>query len=332
MTYDEFIKQLKEIACHEMKCPADAIRFYPKGYKSDKKDMYEWIRDVNIKYTGTEDDSLQVDIMAIDMEKVGQISNQYRFATRRMYEDALEKGFDSVFKEITDLHNKTKITPSSKKAMEIRGTGDYEAIKNQLILRPLNYTLHARDLKGCVYQKVNDFVLCLYQMISDDGKNLLTSRINRSELELWDVAVDLAIQSALENSARLFPPCVYDNRTRQEENLLEKEFSKRDISIGMGFHKHILLSTFRTTNGALALFYPGVVEKIMKIMDGPFQAVFMNTSDVMIFDKDDKSAYSYADSSGGLDSMGEVLSKKVYLCDGDQMLPRKMFKLYPNRK
>ena len=53
----------------------------------------------------------------------------------------------------------------------------------------------------------------------------------------------------------------------------------------------------------------------MKIMGGPFQAVFMNINDVMIFGKNDSTAKLYASSAKETGKMGEMLSKKIYHCE-----------------
>ena len=98
-------------------------------------------------------------------------------------------------------------------------------------------------------------------------------------------------------------------------NFFEDNFSKEDIIAVMLNERSILLSTTVTSNVALAIFYPGVIEKMMKLMGGPFLAAFMNVNDVMIFDLTSKLARKYADSAKKSDMMGEMLSGRLYLCD-----------------
>ena len=151
-------------------------------------------------------------------------------------------------------------------------------------------------------------------------------------MKKWGISEEQAIQDALENTARLFPACVYDQRTQKEENLLEKDFEKKDITMHAVHGDHILVSTFKPINGAVALFYPGVQEKLLQIMGGPFQAVFMNTNDVMIFDKNDNKAYHFAENAKKSGPMGEMLSEKLYLCDGKSITPGIVMKMYPDGK
>ena len=211
--------------------------------------------------------------------------------------------------------------------IEKRLSTSYKEIRGQLIVRPLNYSLHIRDLKGCVYKKISDFVLALYQVLSDTGSSLATSKIRRDELKKWGMEEqeEKVIEDALENTARLYPACVYDKRIGCEVDFLKTDISRDDITF---FSDHILLSTFRTTNGATALFYPGVREKMMDIMGGAFVAVFMNTNDVMIFDKKDPAAYRFLETAKHSSDIGEMLSGRLYLCEGNDIAAGYVVKIY----
>ncbi|MGN1458546.1 MAG: DUF5688 family protein [Acutalibacteraceae bacterium] len=141
-----------------------------------------------------------------------------------------------------------------------------------MILRPLNYRLHMGELKGCVYKKIGDFVLALYQFVGKSGNVLTSSKIKKDELKKWgkEDKVEEVMQDALKNTARLFPACVYSKRRKENIDFLQEDCSKNDIS---AMDNAILLSTFEVTNGAMALFYPGVAEKMSSIMGGAFTAV-----------------------------------------------------------
>ena len=332
MIYEEFIEQLKKQAHEELGYPMEGMKFYPEGFTSDNPIMKEWIKDSNLKFIGTESETLLMDIITMDIPNTGNVSNVQRIAVKKMYENAQENGFDAAFQKIRDLQKDAVNANIDLDRLEARGKSDYERLEDQLILRPLNYRLHMLDLKGCIYRRINDFVLCLYQVISDDGHNLLTSKIKRDEIENWRISEDDVMQSALENTARLYPAVVFDQRTQKEEKLMEKEFTRADITTQAPHGKMILLSSTRTTNGAAALFYPGVMQKLIKIMGGPFQAVFMNTDDVLIFDKNDSRATGFARTAKEGSMMGEMLSGKPYLCDGKQIIPGIIVNVYADGK
>ena len=331
MEYQEFIETIKQKAHEDLGYPLEKMTFYPKGYTSDDPKNQELIRDSNMRFTGEESKELLTDFLMMEVPGKGKVTNLHRIAIRRLYDDAEKNGIDAAFAHISGMQKDIDAAEIDDARLEDRSTADYETIRKQLILRPLNYSLHIRDLKGCVYRKVNDFVLVLYQLLGDSNHSIVTSKIKRDELKRWGMEgqEDKVIRDALENTARLYPPCVYDQRTKQEENFLEKEFTKKDICVT---GNRILLSTFTTTNGAVSLFYPGVIEKMMEIMGGPFQAVFMNTNDVMIFDKEDGHAALFASSAKESGKMGEMLSGKVYFCDGDHFIPGIVLKLYRDKE
>ena len=324
MTYEEFLEQVQSKAQTELSYSPDMIEYFPEGYTSRDPKELEWVIESNRRYGDVEAPHLLTDILLLKkLDKESEITTVQRVAIRKMYEDLEEKGFDAVFKDIREADDGLTAAPITKSAVEQRTSGVYENIREHLILRPLNYKLHAQDLDDCVYRKVGDFALVLYHLIGNAKSTLTTSKIKRDELKEWGMAdrVEEVMQEALENSMRLFPACVYSKKAQKEVDFLATDLTKEDISINSFGKKLLLLSTMKTTNGALALFYPGVVEKMMGIMGGPFVAVFMNINDVMIFDRKDRSADMFAESARSSDHMGEMLSKKKYLCDKNGIRP-----------
>ena len=332
MTYEEFIEKAKTIGHDELGFPLERMKFYPRGYTSDDEKEQTFIQDSNWRYVGEQSDELLTDFLVMETPEGQGHSTIHRVAIRYMYEDGQKRGFDEALQDIRSVQKELDDSHVDHNRIEQRALGDYEAIREQLIIRPLNYNLHIRDLKGCVYKRISDFALVLYQIIGNTEHNLSTSKIKRSELKKWGVSEERAIQDALENTAKLFPACVYDQRTHKEENLLEKDFEKKDITFHAPHGDQILISTVQTLNGAVALFYPGVQEKLVQIMGGPFQVVFMNINDIMIFDKEDQKAYHFAQTAKESSSMGEMLSGKLYLCDGKSITPGIVVKMYSDGK
>lgn len=199
-----------------------------------------------------------------------------------------------------------------------RAAGGYEAVKDDLLIRPLNCELRKRELKKGVYKQIGDIALALYQLIHYDRKNFFTSMIYQDELSIWDLdeKKENIIQKALENTERLFPAVVFDNRTKDQVLLMQNDFSIQDITIPTT--DLTMLSTTHTVNGAVALFYPGVLDKLMDIFQSPFKVVFMNVNDALLFDMTDSRADRYASVAGDTQTQAwEMLSGKIYVCDGN---------------
>ena len=233
MRFEEFVESFKVSASNQLNVPLENFRFYPEGFTSDDPEVVEWIKDANQKFLGKEGTTLLSDFLTVKTPQIDGAFLEQRLAIRSLYEDAEKNGYKEVLGNIQKMQEYCKDAPVDSERLNARASSDYEAIREQLILRPLNYSIHARELKGCVYRKINDFVLVLYQVLGDKNHTLLSSKIKRDELQKWGMEgqEEKVMQDAIENTARLYPPCVYDNRTKKEENFLEKEFSKDDIKV-----------------------------------------------------------------------------------------------------
>lgn len=328
-TYEEFVEQVKQKLHEEFSYPLEQITFYKKGFTSQEEKEQMWIRDCNTKYTDIESDELQKDFLKLEIREDEQITRVHRISIGDLFEDYQKKGFEAAF----DLVRKGQVDMETSKAgndrIRLRVEGNYEELKETLIIRPLNYSLHIRDLRGCVYRRFSDFALVLYQVLGNANQSLMTSKIERTELEKWGMAgkEEQIMEEAMRNTMRLYPACVYDKRVNKEVDFLEGDFTRKDITFNQ-----ILLSTKATTNGAVALLYPGVVEKMMKIMNGAFYAVFMNINDVMIFDLKDTFARRYVEQAKSSSNLGEMLSGKLYLCDEHGVNPASQFVMYSGKR
>ncbi len=325
LTYEEFIEAFKARAASELSYDPALMKFYPQGYTSDDPKIFEWIYDTNKKFSDDESSPwLMKDILVLTRKDKSGAELSQRIAIRDVYDDAQKEGFDSVFEEV----RKSQPSPAviDMERINKRSSAGYDDMKAQLIIRPLNYGLHMSELRGCVYERVGDFALVLYQLLGDAENSIASSKIMREELERWGMSdrKDEVMRDALANTARLYPACVFDNRgaetpdDEKESDFLTGEFERKDITID---GKYIFLSTFRVTNGAVSLFYPGVIDKMMSITGGPFWAVFMNINDVLIFETGDKSAEDYARVARVGGGRAEMLSVRVYRCDKNGVSP-----------
>ena len=317
MDYEEYVKKIRQQAKEELGYTEDMMEFYPRGYVSEDPEMLEWIRDGNLRFAGLTSDILLTDILLLKKKAPGSgVMRLHRIPTERCW--SRKKDLEDIFKEIREDLALTDKATYSKEALDKRSSGVYEEIRDRLIIRPLNYRLHELDLRGRLYHRRGDIAFVLYQLVGDNKDVLTTSKILKEELKVWGVDILQVMEDALNNTARLYPACVYDKKTHREVDLLKTDLAKQDIMVGDG---QTLISTFKTVNGAIALFYPGVVTKLMQIFGGPFYAVFMNINDVMIFERNDVRTRAAAKSAKQSSSMGEMLSGRRYLCDENGINP-----------
>ena len=320
MTYSEFTEKLIERLKSEFHFEPEAIKFYPTGYQSDDPQMFEWIIDTNKKFSGEESYYLLKDFLVVDHKAGSGITLKHRISLQDVYEQEEAEGFEASFASIREAVMSVNSPANDMETLSKRGTATYDDMKKHLIIRPLNYGLHMSELKEYIYNRTADIAFVLYHLIGDGETSISTSKIKRVELERWGMSDrrDEVMQEALANTARIFPACVYDNRVGKEVNILEAEISRDNMT----FDGLIILSTFKVTNGALALFYPGVAEKMRKIMGGSFYAVFMNINDVLIFKRDDPMVWRYSSvAKSNNKEGGEMLSSRVFLCDDKGVNP-----------
>ncbi|MBR1485686.1 MAG: hypothetical protein IJ597_00330, partial [Synergistaceae bacterium] len=279
--------------------------------------MIQWIIETNQRFSAQASPYLLKDFMTLERNFKGNSEIKFiqRIDLKATYELAQEKGFDAAFNEIKESIEQVKTSGVSAETLMKRNTSDYEGIREQLIIRPLNYKRYMNELSEYVYRRTGDIAFVLYQLLSYSKENgISSSRIRRDDLRKWNMQdkIDDVMKNALENTARIFPAVVYDYAKDKQVDFLNDEFTKEDITNKQLSLNVILLSTEATTNGALALFYPGVCEKMLKIMGGSFAAVFMNINDVMIFEKNDQHINACLQAAKNPTS-GEFLSSRLFI-------------------
>lgn len=311
MSYEEFFESFSKNAAEFMNCSPGQIEFYREGYTSEDPQKLDWIRQQNYRLFNKEQDTLMTDIIVLYRTPDLDLEHSDSMSVKMLYDDLQRKPDD------TPVHIKAKTNLTDEDLMKHfkRYSGGYPEIRSQLVIRLLNYKKRYRELQGSVYMRVEDIALALYQIVNDTDGLLLTSPIKHEDLERWGLAdqKDQVIYDALVNTAGLYPACVYSREEGDTVDLMESDITDLDEIRAPG--NLIMLTTFKTTNGATALFYPGVVEKFLKLFGKPFLVVFMNVNDIMLFEQDDPLAWQYAKTATESSIMGEMLSGKCYICD-----------------
>ncbi len=317
MTYNEFIETLTQKAQEELHYKKENIKFYPEGFTSNDPKMIQWIIETNQRFSGQDSPFLLKDFMTFEKDFNGssEVKILQRIDLKSTYELAQEKGFDEAFNEIKETIGNVDSSGVLPETLLKRGTSSYEDMREQLIIRPLNYKRYMSELSEYVYRRTGDVALVLYHLLSHSKKGgINSSRIRRDELLRWNMQdkVDEVMKNALENTAKIFPAVVYNFKINKQVDFLNDEFTREDL-LGEFLPGAFILSTEMTTNGALALFYPGVCEKLLKIMGGSFAAVFMNINDAMIVKRDNPHINAMLDIAKKSGSLGEMLSSRLFI-------------------
>ena len=165
-----------------------------------------------------------------------------------------------------------------------RNLENYEKIKDDLFVRLLNIEKNQMELQDCIYRTIGDIALVLYARMGELNGSSASVKIKRHMLEKWNQDPQQVFEEALLNTYFISPPRIYcweklifdpDYAGENFMNLLCDYKIKKD-ALGN------CLSTTVRTNGAIAIFHPGVAERIGQLMGCGFYMVFTSIHEVMI--------------------------------------------------
>ena len=189
--------------------------------------------------------------------------------------------FEEIIKEIIDDLNRIKKADIYEKTRVIR---DYEKTKPLLFIRLLNADKYSADLQDAVYKTLGDIALVLYMKVTEYEGCVTSTKIRQGMLEQWGKECDEVFQEAILNTYFMSPPRIY----RWEQMIFNPEYegeSFMNLGDKCELKKDAMgncLSTTKKTNGAVAVFLPGVAEQLAYMLDSDFYMVFTSVHEVMI--------------------------------------------------
>ena len=165
---------------------------------------------------------------------------------------------------------------------------NYDLVKNDLFIRLLNVSRNMDDLKDAIYYTIGDIALVLYAKLGEMEGCFTSLKIKKYILNKWNRDEKMVFNDALLNTYFLTPPRIYHwerllyDDTYEGENFMNLMFEESLKSNVFG----ICLSTTNRTNGAVAIFLPGVAQRLGELLESSFYMVFTSVHEVMIH-KDD---------------------------------------------
>ena len=161
---------------------------------------------------------------------------------------------------------------------------DYDTAKSRLFVRLINYDRNADILRDVVHKTLGDIVFTVYAIVDENEFGIVSTKVLKSMVKKWDKNEDDIFNEAIKNTYYLTPPRIYkwEGVLCDESYAGESFMNDEDIcNLDKSFNGNIL-STTRKTNGAVAVFLPGVAEKIAELLDSDFYMVFTSIHEVMI--------------------------------------------------
>lgn len=327
MNYESFFEELSDtVFCSPEFSEAEAetiLHFKGETAGPDDTDGDQFIRNTNMKYFNVENSTLMGDFaeVRIPCRSDGEKSNFIRFDIRQLYDLYCHGGWESVKNHINDSLNYAHHI--EKNASDVINMMDsYEKIKDRLIIRPLNFRNNKACLTDCVYTRFGDIALVLYAVVMDDEvhNSVNTVKIPEKIFKKWNIDKENIILSTLLNTSTYAMPRLYTN-ILDIENTPEREsaFMAADSPAGNLKPETVpLVTTTRKTNGAIAMFYPGVKEKISEMFQDSFYVAFTSIHEAMIHKKgtiDPSSIRRHVRATNNTFGPEDTLSDNVFFYD-----------------
>lgn len=295
MTYEEFKGELFRIIMQQEEVKGKKVMLLEKGFTTRDEQMLDMIRYINQVNFGREDNVVRADYIHVIWGE-GNIRSMMHWSIREYYSKFRKEGWEGI---LPDLLMKIQNAGHSMDWLHLE-PGGYELCKDRLIIRPINYENNRFELENCIYKRHGDIALTLYGIVSDEEEDYVTMKITRNIIEDWRIPEIEMFENAMSNTHALMPPRLYYcsdlKRTHRWEEGMFMETEDElpdDIAKDFSFFKVNLdnelegtlgyrLSTTKNINGAVALFYPGVQEKLAEIMGGDYLVGFTSIHEAII--------------------------------------------------
>ena len=278
MTYEEFKKELYATISRQEFARGKEIRLLRRGSVCTDEKELTIVKLINLSSRGCEDIMLREDVVYAGWGSETDIKMLY-WPVRLLFERFKKEGWQSILPQMAAGLQK-----------EERKTGE-EQINSRLIVRPLNNRIRESELEDGIYWSFGDIALVLYALLMDSESDFVTVKINRSALDKWKLPENLVLTNALLNTYALMPPRLYHGRDirccyDKGDGVFMKGETGKMIQIHRGneyegMHGYRLTNS-RGMNGAVALFYPGVKERIAQLLGGDYYVGFTGIHEAVI--------------------------------------------------
>ncbi len=320
MTYEEFCDELlRRLEGNKENLGYDEVQYYKDGFTSEDPKELSIIRDTNIKYHKIESDLLIGDYVILTVrKKYGQIC---RFDCKYLYNSYDKNGWEDVW-EIINFNLAVSKKKDMMSTMELIDKNEYEPLKEKIFIRPLNYADHRYELKDNIYKRIGDIVLVLYMLLSDENigerHNVMSTKIPNSMVKNWGLPEDEVWNNAMTNTYIMAPPRMFLNSMDLYKPSYDKgAFMALNTTIkSLKATQVPTITTTKQMNGAIAMFYPGVKERIAELFGGDYYIAFTSIHDVRVHKKGTVPPISILRSLKSVNKnfpSDEILSRKVYL-------------------
>jgi len=314
MTYEAFKKQLYHSLLELETAKETEIGILEKGVNYEDEVALRVIRAVNLSDQGREENLLKADLLYAVWDK-GQYDCMLYWPVRLFYERYKTEGWQGVLPELAAAINRENL----RKGKLPTEKDSYVQHRANLILRPMSLERGREELSNCIYWEFGDVALVLYLMLYDNPDNFASMKLERTITDGWGKRDAVLLTGALLNCLQRMPPRLYHAQDKLRyyddrggvfmpgEEGIPVRIDRWDAQQGnVGYR----LTTTKHFNGAIALFYPGVKERLAELLGGDFYVAFTSVHEASIFPVRQK---LLSDVRGELEQNNALLDARSFL-------------------
>lgn len=333
MALQNFIVELIDglLANKELGLSEEDLRFYDKGTTAEgDSDLDGHIQWQNARYYNADSNVVRSSSLIVRVSEGDKGSEHVSFQVGSLYRIYRKDGsLKGVLAELEATLKRIKAN-AAKTVVLLNKFGDLEAIRERLILRPLNYDNNEQILKNGIFRRIGDMALVLYidlGVYKQDGggsRDFISTMVTKELFGRWDLEGEAdgaeILDFALKNTMRMQPPVFVDMNTGKHIHFMGSEDEGATVDFKAVMSPS--LSTEQEVNGAIAGFYPAVQEWLYQMI-GNYYLSFTSIHDVRIhpaggWAKISTMKTALADTNREMNQPQEVLTRRVYRYDGEK--------------
>ena len=281
MTYEAFKGELYRNLRQQKKGEERQILLFEKGQVYEREDIRNILRMISLSDYGQENVVVREDLLCVLWKRQGVI-HVLHWKLRTLYEKYKQEGWQGVLPQMV---------AKMRQVYGRFGKGEDEGQQERLYVKPLHYPDYRGELESGIYWRFGDIALVLYLLVQEDEENLVTMKLQRDMTEHWGMSDETLLTNALLNTYAKMPPRLYHGRDiRSEYDDRYGVFMPGEEGVGIRLHpanerecRHgYILTTTRRRNGAVALFYPGVKERLAELLRGDYYVAFTGIHEAVI--------------------------------------------------
>lgn len=195
-----------------------------------------------------------------------------------LYERCMEgSSMESISYSVQDEIEKLKTVGMLEGEMT---PDNYQKIRKYLFVKPLNKKAHSLELEDAVHKDVGDIACVVYMMLSNTNEYFCV-KIKNQHLKQWKMTKEAVMEEALKNTCQMTPPFIYTNgKNKSGGSFMDNGafcLSKSDKVMG------VQLCTNAKENGAVSVFFPGVLQRLAQLMESDLYILFTSRNESSIY-------------------------------------------------